>query len=54
MAPESITHSEDEKETRYEFGLPDSTITMTIVDGDYNDFWYKWNLASSSAENLTD
>ena len=51
MALESITHSKDEDETRHVFGLPNSAIALTGVDGDFNDSWYKWNLASSSAEN---
>ena len=51
MALESITHSKDEEDTRHVFGLPDSTIPVTGVDGDYNDFCHKWNLTSSSAEN---
>ena len=51
MAPESMTHSKDEEETRHVFGLPDSAIVVTRVDGDFNDSWYKWNLTSSSAEN---
>ena len=46
-----MTHSENEEETRYVFGLPDSTIAITVVDGDFNDFTYKWNLASSPTEN---
>ena len=54
MAPESRTHSKDEEETRQVFGLPDSTIVVTRVDGDCNDFWYRWNLASSSAKNWND
>ena len=33
------------------FGLPDSAIVVTGVDGDFNDSWYKWNLVSSSAKN---
>ena len=36
------------------FGLPDSTIVVTRVDEDCNDFWYRWNLASSFAQNWTD
>ena len=51
MTLESMTHSEDEEETRHLFGLPDSAIAVTRIDGDFNDSWYKWNLASSSAEN---
>ena len=51
MAPESMTHSNDEEETRHVFGLLDSTIAVTGVDEDFNDSWYKWNLASSSVEN---
>ena len=51
MPLESMTHSEDEEETRHVFGLPDSVIAITGVDGDFNDSWYKWNLASSSAKN---
>ena len=51
MAPESMTHSEDEEETRHVFRLPDSTIAITRVDGDCNDFWYRWNLTSLSMEN---
>ena len=49
-----MTHSEDEEETRQVFRLPDLAIVVTEVDGDYNDFWYRWNLASLSAENWTD
>ena len=51
MAPQSVTHSEDEEESRHVFGLLDSTIAITRVNGDFNDSWYKWDLASSSAEN---
>ena len=46
-----MTHSKMEEETRHMFGLLDSTITVTGVDEDFNDSWYKWNLVSSSAEN---
>ena len=49
-----MTHSEDEEETKHVFGLPDSAIAITGVDGDCNDFWYRWNLASLSAENWVD
>ena len=38
MAPESMTHSEDEEETRHVFGLPYSMIAVTGVDGDCNIF----------------
>ena len=38
MAPESMTHLEDEEETRHVFGLLDSTIAVTEVDEDCNDF----------------
>ena len=48
-----MTHLEDEEETRHVFGLIDSTIVVTEVDGDCNDFWYRWNLASLTAENWT-
>ena len=41
MAPESMTHLEDEEETRHVFGLPDSAIAVTTVDEDCNDFWYR-------------
>ena len=51
MAPKSMTHSEDKEETRHVFGLPDSAIVVIGVDGDFNDSWYKWNLASSFARN---
>ena len=51
VAPESMTYSEGEEETRHVFGLPDSTITVIGVDGDFNDSWYKWNLVSLSADN---
>ena len=34
---ESMTHSEDEEEIRHLFGLPDSTIAIIGVDGDFND-----------------
>ena len=37
MALESMTHSEDEEETRHLFGLPDSTIVVIEVDGDFID-----------------
>ena len=46
-----MTHSEDEEETRHVFGLPNSAIVVTEVDGDCNDSWYEWNLVSSSVEN---
>ena len=46
-----MIHSKDEEETRHVFGLLDSTIAITGVDGDCDDFWYRWNLVSSSAEN---
>ena len=36
------------------FGFPDSAIVVTGINGDFNDSWYEWNLASSSAENCTD
>ena len=49
-----MTHLEDEEETRRVFGLPDPTIAITGVDGDCNDFWYRWNLVSLSLENWTD
>ena len=52
-APESMTHSEDKEKTRHVFGLPDLAIVVIGVDGDCNDFWYRWNLASSYAENWT-
>ena len=48
-----MTHSEDKVETRNAFGLLDSAVVVTGVDGDYNDFWYRWNLVSLSAENWT-
>ena len=51
VAPKSMTHSEDKEEIRHVFGLSDSAIIVTGVDGDFNDFWYKWNLARSYAEN---
>ena len=51
MAPKSMTHSEDEEETRHVFGLPNSVIAITEVDGSFNDSRYNWNLAISSAEN---
>ena len=51
MALELMTHSKDEEQTTHVFGLPDSAIVVTRVDGDFNDSWYKWNLANSSAEN---
>ena len=54
MAPESMTHSEDEEETKHVFGLLDSAIVVIGVDGDCTDFWYRWNLVSSSAENWID
>ena len=46
-----MTHSEDEEEIKHLFGLLDLMIVVTGVDGDFNDSWYKWNLASSSVEN---
>ena len=46
-----MTHSKDEAETRHLFGLPDSAIAVIRVDGDFNDSWYKWNLANSFAVN---
>ena len=46
-----MTHLEDEEETRHLFGLPYSAITVIRVDGDFNDSWYKWNLANSLAVN---
>ena len=49
-----MTHSEDKEETRHVFGLPDSAIVVTGVDEDCNDFWDRWNLASSSTEKWTD
>ena len=51
MAPKSMTHSEDEEEIRHLFGLPNSTIAVIGVDGDFNDSRFKWNLANSSAVN---
>ena len=46
-----MTYTEDEEDTRHVFGLPDSMIDVTGADGDFNDSWYKWNLASSSTKN---
>ena len=46
-----MIHSKDEEETRHLFGLPDLAIVVTGVDGDFNDSWYKWNLASLSTKN---
>ena len=46
-----MTHSEDEEETSHLFGLPDSAIAIIGVDEDFNDSWYKWNLANSSTVN---
>ena len=51
MVPESMTHSENEEETRHLFGLPDSTIVVIGVDGDFNYSRYKRNLANSSVVN---
>ena len=51
MAPESMTYLEDEEETRHLFRLLDSTIAVIGVDGDFNDSWYKWNLANSFVVN---
>ena len=51
MAPELMTHSEDEEEVRHLFGLPDLAISVIGVDRDFNDSWYKWNLANSFAVN---
>ena len=45
-----MTHSEDEEDTRHVFGLPDLAIVVIGVDGDCNDFCYRWNLVSSSVE----
>ena len=53
MAPQSVTHLEDEEESRHVFGLPDSTIAITRVNGDFNDSWYKWDLASRRRTELT-
>ena len=36
VALESMTHSEDEEETRHLFGLPDLVIAVIKVDGDFN------------------
>ena len=49
-----MIHSEDEEETGHVFGLLDPAIVVTEVNGDCNDFWYRWNLASSSVENWID
>ena len=38
MAPESMTHSEDEEDTRHLFGLPDLAIAVIRVDGDLKEF----------------
>ena len=46
-----MTHSVDEEETRHSFELPNSAITIIRVDGDFNDSWYKWNLANSFVVN---
>ena len=46
-----MTHLEDEEEKRHVLRLPDSSIDITEVDGDFNDSWYRLNLTSSSAEN---
>ena len=51
VALKSMTHSEDEEGTRHLFELPDSAIAVIGVDGDFNDFWYKWNLANSFVVN---
>ena len=51
MTAKSMTHSEDEEETSHLCGLPDSAIAVIGVNGDFNDSWYKWNLANSSAVN---
>ena len=37
MAPESMTHSEDDEDIRHLFGLPDSAIAVIGVDGDLNE-----------------
>ena len=41
MGLESMTHLKDEEETRHILGLPDSTIIVIRVAGDFNDSWYK-------------
>ena len=41
MGPESMTHLEDEEETRHILGLPNSAIVVIGVDGDFSDSWYK-------------
>ena len=46
-----MIHLENEEETRHVFRLPDLTMVVIRVDGDFNDSWYKWNLASLSTEN---
>ena len=37
MVLESMTHLEDEEETRHVFGLLDLAIVVIGVDGDFND-----------------
>ena len=37
VAPESMTHSEDDEDTGQLFGLPDSAIVVIRVDGDLNE-----------------
>ena len=46
-----MVNSKDKEETSHLFGLPDSTIAVIGVDGDFNDSCYKWNLTNSSAVN---
>ena len=49
MAPESITHVEDE-DTRHEVELPDSAIAVTEESVDFIDALYLENYANSSAD----
>ena len=37
VAPELMTHLEDEEDTRHLSGLPNSTIAVIGVDGDLNE-----------------
>ncbi|KAM7513930.1 hypothetical protein LguiA_003513 [Lonicera macranthoides] len=51
-----MTHL-DEDETRHVFGLPESAIAVTEVNGgdeDFKDSWYLENLAYSSVGIITD
>ncbi|GLT24811.1 hypothetical protein GCM10007933_43190 [Zoogloea oryzae] len=53
MAPESMTHLEDE-EMRHVFGLPDSAMAVTEDFEVLSDPWYSKNLSYSSAGTRTE